>query len=608
MPHSVIDIEVNDESFKRFHELFKEYQEQLGEQPDAWSKVGEAVEGVGAGFAGMTAALLAQRQLFKEEEDALKKQIKQQKQLLDQEKQRSREQMKIWDTTKKITKEMAATTADLFKFIGGSAVLGGILGGGALFLGLDKLAHAASDQRRSAQGLGVLPSQQQAFRLNYQPYVDADTLLSNVAEARNDLTGQVGFQRLGIRDWQNKDSAQLSIDVAERARQLWLAHPEGRTKQYADATGISQFMSMEEWRRVGGLPAGELESARGGYQADERALHVSDADLRAQQKFSVALSKASQEIENTFIEALAPLAPDLEDLANSIKDTIHEFFADKENQKAIHQLMHSLGDGIRWLADKIKSQAFRDGMAEFIRDIPIVAKKLHDLLVMLGVIPSGPPTKAPPTPQDDLWNTLSHPANWLNPLAGAGKVWGSGLKQGFDNVASAGDMLADVFGGKSDGPSASKGGGPVFASGQGYNDIVRGIFGAESNFGRNVGPSPKGAQGNYQLMPGTAHDLGVNPNDPKQAEMGARRYLAQLLQTFGGDMRKAVAAYNWGPGNLQRDIKQRGNDWERGLPRETQDYLRKVFAIAARSSQQVTVVVSNQAGANVSTSARQLVQ
>ena len=84
MPHSVIDIEVNDESFKRFHELFKEYQEQLGEQPDAWSKVGEAVEGVGAGFAGMTAALLAQRQLFKEEEDALKKQIKQQKQLLDQ--------------------------------------------------------------------------------------------------------------------------------------------------------------------------------------------------------------------------------------------------------------------------------------------------------------------------------------------------------------------------------------------------------------------------------------------------------------------------------------------------------------------------------------------
>lgn len=78
-----------------------------------------------------------------------------------------------------------------------------------------------------------------------------------------------------------------------------------------------------------------------------------------------------------------------------------------------------------------------------------------------------------------------------------------------------------------------------------------------------------GAIGLAQLMPGTARDLGVNPHDPNANLAGGARYLRQQLDRFGGDIELALAAYNAGPGRVQR---------ARAIPaiRETQDYVRAV--------------------------------
>ena len=63
--------------------------------------------------------------------------------------------------------------------------------------------------------------------------------------------------------------------------------------------------------------------------------------------------------------------------------------------------------------------------------------------------------------------------------------------------------------------------------------------------------SPKGAIGLAQLMPATARDLGVNPADPVANLTGGARYLRYLLDTFDGDVEKALAAYNAGPGRVR---------------------------------------------------------
>ncbi len=86
--------------------------------------------------------------------------------------------------------------------------------------------------------------------------------------------------------------------------------------------------------------------------------------------------------------------------------------------------------------------------------------------------------------------------------------------------------------------------------------------------------SPVGARGLAQLMPGTARELGVNPDDPFANLEGGARYLREQMDRFDGDIERALAAYNAGPGRVIA---------AGGIPRirETQGY---VAAIMGRLS------------------------
>src|ERR1051325_5180359 len=84
--------------------------------------------------------------------------------------------------------------------------------------------------------------------------------------------------------------------------------------------------------------------------------------------------------------------------------------------------------------------------------------------------------------------------------------------------------------------------------------------------------SSAGATGLMQLMPDTAKQLGVDPTDPAQNIEGGTRYLKQLHDQFGGDTDLALAAYNAGPGNVQKAGNKIPN-----IP-ETQNYVQSIKA------------------------------
>jgi len=81
--------------------------------------------------------------------------------------------------------------------------------------------------------------------------------------------------------------------------------------------------------------------------------------------------------------------------------------------------------------------------------------------------------------------------------------------------------------------------------------LVRSVMGAESGFERKA-ISPKGAIGLMQLMPETARDLGVDPHDPAQNVDGGTRYLRDLLLHYDFRLWHALAAYNAGPGAVNK--------------------------------------------------------
>jgi len=99
--------------------------------------------------------------------------------------------------------------------------------------------------------------------------------------------------------------------------------------------------------------------------------------------------------------------------------------------------------------------------------------------------------------------------------------------------------------------------------------LIEALVWQESRWRENA-VSPVGARGLAQLMPGTARELGVDPDDPLANLEGGARYLRQQLDRFDGDVEKALAAYNAGPGRVEK---------AGGIPQipETQTYVAAVM-------------------------------
>lgn len=103
--------------------------------------------------------------------------------------------------------------------------------------------------------------------------------------------------------------------------------------------------------------------------------------------------------------------------------------------------------------------------------------------------------------------------------------------------------------------------------------LIKAVIKAESDFNPDA-VSHAGARGLMQLMPATARSLGVVDSfDPEQNVMGGTRFLKDMLQRYNGNVDSALAAYNWGPGNVDKRPEH--------LPRETREYLARVKQLYA---------------------------
>ncbi len=580
---SVLDIQVNDEQFKAFYELFQEYQQHLGSVPDDWKRIDQATKRAAKSFEAVTAgsaALLADIALHtKEMSESLKKATSAQKNFHKETKGSADQMKKMAGYAKSLGSHIFGIGKYLFKI--------GALGGGLSLLGgfgLRELGEGAVRRQMQARALGLNQGQTRAWNIDLSRYLGIGAVHS-VAGAQVD-SGQWGtlIQSLsgtgiGLNQALSMAPDRLAHAIAVSAANRW-------NRESSTQRGVDPFLKAQA-SLLGGTEAlrslataqrkGEFSQGWAQYKRDSLKYGISDKTTSAWYTFTREISAAGATIDTVLVKRLSALAPSLADLLKSLTSDGAKLIngvLSKDNVDAIKRAMDEFAKFVASGEFESKVKSFAKALGE-VADVTIsVAEWIRKHFpTSLFTNPPGKTTTHVSTPKGPQVSNSAINPNWakLHPKEAAALGYHAPGKHAL--VSS----LEKQYG-------LPKG-------------VLWNVYGTESSFGANMGPSRAGALGPFQWMAASAPAYGVKDRMSfSQSASGAARYFHQALIKYKGDLSKAAASYNWGYGNLDADIKAHGSKWLAFAPRETQGYVRKVTSGVQR------VIIENKAGSNVAVS------
>lgn len=347
---SIIDIEVNDEQFKAFHEIYQKFQEKIASMPEASKAAFIAVE------KGSKKAVDGAAKMTKELEKSTKAQRQFRQSTNDSEKSMS----KLVKTSEKLSKNIFG----IGKFLMKMGTIGAGFGIAGLF-GLNALGNAAVSGQRQARGLGLNQGQVRAFQTDFGRYLSPN-ILSTMASAQADfqkraylsLAAGVSYQQAGT-----MTADQLAIKTAMRAHEWWNKTPaEMRTQQSLQAAGFGQIgYSMEDMRRLGNTPMSELQTAQRQYQRNAGQLAISDKTTQAWYQLTRRVRLAGQTIEKVLINKLSALAPSIGNLITAFTDDVSALINGITPQE-----MNAFVSGIKSAAEYLGSKQTLENIQNFM--------------------------------------------------------------------------------------------------------------------------------------------------------------------------------------------------------------------------------------------------
>lgn len=567
----IIDIDVNDEQFKSFLDLYDQFHTSLQEIPEDWAKVGKESK---SAFNAIGAAMLAQNTL-------LTKNLRGQREFNEEARKSALSWEKLSQHTKAAAGHIVDATKSLVRWTGAATIVSGLLGAGSLF-GIDRLGHAVTAGRRSSAGLGVSYGQQQAFGLNFGRYADPGSVLGSVSTGLFDVTSPeyLALLRAGVspKQLEGGNAADIGASLLEKIPKLFGNVPANQRGLLANTYGFSQLgIGPEAINRYLAASPEERAKQQREYRGNASDLDLTKGQQRAWNDLTTMLDRAGKMIENTFVTGLAPLAPGLEKLSDGVSIAFKAFLG----SDAFKEWITKAGDGLKWLGTYLSSPEFKKDAEDFAKALGDLASAIVKTVRFISsftrhFIEDEYPPAAPGAPRPPL---ESPDGGDIYPPSKKRSFWDGALRPwpfyGLDKPMPVPTPPKTLDFGNLPLKRVS------FANDNAVGALPQGLLAriayAESGFNPNA-VSPKGAQGMFQFMPGTAKQYGVtNPFDPAESARGASDYLMDLLKQFKGGLRKSVAAYNWGPGNVDKDVREHGEDWESHIPAETRNYLAKVL-------------------------------
>ena len=556
---SVIEIELIDDKFQEFVAIFEKYKNALKEMPSDWQEINQkineqadiAVESFNEINKKQSGIRDSEEKTFNQRQKHLKDIEKKNSDVAKQEKDRNKELKKTALITAGIAATIIGITYESAKWLAMGSVTGFGLGG---------IASGVSDYRRQAQGFGVTTGDLRSAGVNLGKYLNPESTIANIADIQGDLSRRGVLGRLG--GHQGQTPADMLPDLMRNAVKQF--NFGGKTNQYAEAMGLTQVFSLEELRRLSSLTQKELNDTINQFAEDRKKLAVDDADSKAWQDFFVQIKRSGHLIETSFIKGLAGLTPQLEQLSKTISVSISDFLGSDQVKKAIENF-----------GDYLASPQFKKDLSDFGDGLHVIADGILWLANFL------PKKEVPKTPLEKIAGSKGLPFTMQMAQVAAHAInhWINPVSNTTNNQVNEQKLTALE---KSYGLPAG---------------IMDKLWSAESGRGQNM-LSKAGAMGHFQFMPDTAKQYDLSdPNNFNESSDAAARKMTDLMRQYKGNVPDAIAAYNWGEGNLNHFLHgDKGYSDKKGyhdtskLPKETGDYLGK-FGIQ--------VNVNNASGGNL---------
>lgn len=601
----IITIPIDDKQFNEFIENFEKFEKKLDAMPDAWKKINESskssndemIEGIW-NIAESMERLSNQTLLLSEHL----------KNAADAQEQFNTSTREGESGLKKMAKEAKQLGDNIFgigKFLvkAGAWGLAGITGG---FWGADKLSQAAVNNQRDARILGLTTGQYRAYDTDMGRDVGSNTLM-NVVDAQHDISKRYWLQHTtGLSQQQigSMDAGSIAAAVA-MAENIYIKNHPNWSMQTIQAAGFTQLgESQSDLLLHGNTPLSEQQRALRQYRSDSRSLDYGNGTVDALYDFNNRLRIAGQHIETDFSDKLSELNRNgaLSNFITSLEKDAEILF----NGVLTDKNLSSMEAGLTDVATYLGSPEFRAGVKSLSTDIINLATWVAKALGIVSPGQNNGNGAESNTPNPNGWGDFN---NWDNPDNGnpTGFPYNNYMRTG--GSFGAKDTYMGPYYNLID-PHTSTGIGNLgkLQGLEGQYGLPAGILSStaflESSGNKKAVNPTTGAAGAFQFMPSTGQQYGItNPFDFDQESQGAAHYYADLLKMFKGDVRKALAAYDWGQGNVQSDVKKYGADWERHIPRESEDRIVKALTMMSKyKSQQSTVKVVNAAGANIAIS------
>ena len=348
---SVIDIEVNDESFKAFVTAFSAFQKAMDDAKKKTEDLNKGLDGAGkkakSAFGDSTKAI---KDFANSAQDALE-----------------------------VVKRMSAFAFDIAKSMANAALSAAKwLSFGALAsgFGLGALANSAARTRTGALQTGVTPGQFQAADLYYKQFYGSGTdQLAKIADLRQNPVGQRIFGQLGISDFENKNTFQLLQETTTALAKVAKQNPNIPEPVFK-GLGISELVDLQQFRGLGGLREGYAENTAKESTSSANALEVSPKTLEAYQKFEIRLKTSEEKIGNALKNGLVGLTGPLGNLGEAVAGAIKQIVESPAFKKAILDL----AEGIKNFASYLTSEKFKDDLSYVLDELQDFGDLLSDIV------------------------------------------------------------------------------------------------------------------------------------------------------------------------------------------------------------------------------------